>query len=134
MFKKMKTYPAIGLFFQSHLVLCFTSCAAEIHISFLPMLIFEIHMGFHPRENIKSILLVYTRLMMSDMTSVNNNKNIYVSYISIGRVLTGCREKNSFGISSFSERVGNLQCFQMRSAASLIDYEVSNVNYILYDV
>jgi hypothetical protein len=45
----MKTYPAIDLFLQSHLVLCFTSGAAEIHILFLTMLIFEIHFGFHPR-------------------------------------------------------------------------------------
>jgi hypothetical protein len=48
----MKTNPATGLFFQSHLVLCFTSGAAEIHISFLPMLIFEIHMGFQPRVKV----------------------------------------------------------------------------------
>jgi hypothetical protein len=48
MFKKIKTYPAIDLFLQSHPVICFTSGAAEIHMYFLPMLIFEIHMEFHP--------------------------------------------------------------------------------------
>ena len=61
MFKNMKTNPAIGLFFQSHLVLCFTSGAAEIHISFLPMLIFEIHMGFHPRDNSDETKTMYMR-------------------------------------------------------------------------